>query len=172
MSAIPSTKLFQSWCHEDADLVGRLSQDLTRALALSNTGDFAWWQDSHLHPGEDLTSEVVARLEEAAYAAAMVSPGFLASHFIRTEELPRFTGPRARIGVIPVLVRRIPGFGPEWNLGGLNGKVFFTAPAGRAGRARSYEELRTSAERLTFAQELARKIVGRANGGDYRPLAS
>lgn len=47
------------------------------------------WSDTELSPGSDWQSDIKAAIETANVAVLLVSPAFLASEFIRTEELPR-----------------------------------------------------------------------------------
>lgn len=67
----------------------RLRQFL-RPLELNN--QISSWSDTQLTAGSNWQSEIRAEIEKADVAVLLVSPAFLASDFIRTEELPRLLG--------------------------------------------------------------------------------
>lgn len=69
--------------------LNRLLQFL-RPLELENR--ILVWSDTQLTAGSNWQSEIRAGIEKADAAVLLVSPAFLASDFIRTEELPRLLG--------------------------------------------------------------------------------
>ena len=62
---------------------------------------------------------IVDRLDEADFDLLLLSPSLLRPTFIQKHELPRFAGPRAGKGSLPVALSRLPAFGPERTLGGV-----------------------------------------------------
>ncbi|MGH3875119.1 MAG: hypothetical protein ACRDSR_27085 [Pseudonocardiaceae bacterium] len=157
-------RIFLSWAHQDRRLKEALLTDLLPALGMLSDVSIEWWEDSHLTCGEELTPGIVDRLDEADFGLLLVSNHYLGSSFVQRHELPRFAGPGADKGSLPVALRPLPGLGASWNLGGIERQVVFTS----AGR--SFEEA-SGAKRAIFANELAvairRRLLGR-NG--YRPL--
>jgi hypothetical protein len=157
-------KIFLSWCHQDAVLKRALLLDLQPALGLFTDLHVEWWEDSHLVCGEDLTAGIVDRLDEADYGLLLLSTRYFGRPFIRAHELPRFAGPRADKGALPVALSPLPTFGPESDLGGIERQVVFT----REGR--SFADL-SGARRTIFANDLAASIRRRGLGmNGYRAL--
>ena len=157
-------RLFLSWCHLDRRLKEALLADLMPALGMFGDVGVEWWQDSHLTCGEELIPGITKRLDEADFGVLLLSTRYFGRPFIAEHELPRFAGPTADRGSLPVVLSPLPGFGPEWNMRGIESQVVFP-PDGR-----SYADT-GGAQRTRFANELAaairRRILGR-NG--YRSL--
>jgi hypothetical protein len=157
-------RLFLSWCHQDAALKQALLQDLLPALGIFTDFEVQWWEDNELSCGEELVPGVVDRLDEADFGLLLLSSRYFGRPFIKKYELPRFTGPRADKGALPVALSPLPALSPENDLGGIERRVVFT----REGR--SFAEL-SGARRTIFANDLAASIRRRAlslNG--YRAL--
>ena len=157
------TRIFLSWCHQDKALKEALLRDLLPALGVFTDLDVEWWDDSHLTCGEVLTAGIVDRLDEADFGLLLLSTRFFGRPFIQQHELPRFAGPRADKGSLPVALSPLPA-GPECNLGGVERQLVFTRDA------KSFAEL-SGARRRSFANDLAAAIRRRAlslNG--YRAL--
>ena len=111
-----------------------------------------------------MTAGIVDRLDVAAFGLLLLSTRFFGRPFIQKHELPRFAGPRADKGALPVALSPLPAFGPELNLGGVERQLVFTRDA------KSFAEL-SGAQRTSFANDLAAAIRRRAlslNG--YRAL--
>ncbi len=158
------TRIFLSWCHQDKALKEALLRDLLPALGVFTDLDVEWWEDSHLTCGEELAAGIVDRLDEADFGLLLLSTRFFGRPFIQRHELPRFAGPRADKGSLPVALSPLPAFGPERNLGGVERQLVFTRDA------KSFAEL-SGARRTSFANDLATAIRRRAlslNG--YRAL--
>jgi hypothetical protein len=149
------TRIFLSWCHQDKSLKEGLLRDLLPALGLFTDLEVEWWEDSHLACGEELTPGIVDRLDEADFGLLLLSTRYFGRRFIRTHELPRFAGPGADKGALPVALSPLPAFGPECDLGGIERQVVFTL------EGRSFAEL-SGARRTTFANDLAASIRRRA----------
>lgn len=157
-------RIFLSWCHQDRALKEALLVDLLPALSVFTDLHVDWWEDSHLTCGEDLTTAIVNRLDEADFGVLLLSTRFFGRPFVRMYELPRFAGPRADKGSVPVALSPLPTFGPERDLGGVERQVIFTQ------NGRSFAELAGS-RRTRFANELAATIRRRALSLDgYRTL--
>ncbi len=85
-------RVFLSWCHRDVALKTDLVERLEPNLAILGGIDFSWWEDSQLEIGEAWRRGILDRLSECDYALLLLSPGFFASRFVTTEELPRIIG--------------------------------------------------------------------------------
>jgi hypothetical protein len=157
-------RIFLSWAHQDRRLKDALLTNLLPALGLLRDVYIEWWQDSHLTCGEDLTSGIVDRLDEADYGLLLLSTRYFGRSFILRHELPRFAGAVADKGSLPVVLRPLPDFGPDWNLHGIERQVVFTQ------HGKSFEELSTT-RRMIFANDLAVAIQRRLLGlNSYRAL--
>jgi hypothetical protein len=141
-----------------------LLADLHPALKLFTDVKIEWWQDSHLTCGEELTAGIVARLDEADFGLLLLSTRFFSRPFIREHELPRFVGPAADKGALPVALSPLPAFGPESDLGGIDQLVVFTQDG------KSFGEL-VGVRRTRFANDLAASVRRRVLGlNGYREL--
>jgi TIR domain len=157
-------RVFLSWAHHDRALKEALLRDLVPALGAMRDVRVEWWEDSHLVCGEELLPGILDRLDEADYGLLLLSNRYLGSEFIKRHELPRFAGSAADKGSLPVLLDQLPGFGPSWDLGGVEHQVVFHL------EGRSFAELR-GARRTKFANRLADLIRRRLQGLDgYRTL--
>ena len=158
------TRIFLSWCHQDRALNEALLRDLLPALGLFTDLAVEWWEDSHLLCGEDLTTAIVDRLDEADFGLLLLSTRFLSRPFIRRHELPRFAGPTADKGALPVALSPLPGHGPQHDLGGVEKQLVFTQDG------KSFAEV-TGHRRVRFANDLAAAVRRRALGENgYRAL--
>jgi hypothetical protein len=102
-----------------------------------------------------LTAGIIHRLDEADFGLPLLSTRYFGRPFIQQHELPRFAGPRADKGSLPVALSPLPAFGPELNLGGVERQLVFTRDA------KSFAEL-SGAQRTRFANDLAAAIRRRA----------
>jgi hypothetical protein len=157
-------RLFLSWCHQDKQLKEALLAHLLPALGLFTDLKVEWWEDSHLTCGEDLMPGIVDRLHEADFGLLLLSTPYFSSTFIREHELPRFAGPDADKGSLPVALSALPEFGEHHDLGGVEKQIVF------AGQGRTFADL-PGPRRRKFANDLAASIRRRALGLDgYRLL--
>lgn len=162
---VTTVRIFLSWCHGDRALVAPLLERLLPALAMLGDVAVRWWEDNRLTCGEELLPGIVDRLDEADYGLLLLSPRYFGRPFVREHELPRFAGPAADRGALPVLLAPLPGFGPGWNLRGVERQLVFT----RDGR--SFADQRREADRIRFANDLAGAVRRRVLGGNrYRAL--
>jgi len=127
-------------------------------LRILNGVEVSWWEDSHIALGEDWRRRILASLEGCDYGLLLLSPAFLASGFILAEELPRFVGPDAAKGALPVMLKRVPLDGSR-QLHGVDRHQTFTDP--RNGRC--FTETR-GADRERFVSDLATAVWRRMLG--------
>jgi hypothetical protein len=104
--------IFVSYSHRDAASKERLVAALERR---SYPGQIDVWEDGRLRGGDVWRNEIERAIAMAKVAVLLVSEDFLASEFIRDEEVPRIF--QARIGggtkIVPVSVADVCGM-PEW----------------------------------------------------------
>ncbi|MBF0138456.1 MAG: SUMF1/EgtB/PvdO family nonheme iron enzyme [Magnetococcales bacterium] len=79
------SRVIISYSHADAKL---LKNFLPFLKTLQNGGLVTAWSDHDIKPGVDWPKEITQKLSEANIAVLLISQNFLASDFIRTEELP------------------------------------------------------------------------------------
>jgi hypothetical protein len=96
-------KVFVSYCHVDRRWLERLTvhlAPLTREYAVD------LWADTRLSPGSKWRDEIREAVEQANVAVLIVSADFLASEFIRTNELPPLLKAAEEEGalVLPIIV--------------------------------------------------------------------
>lgn len=96
-------KLFISYSHADADLVGRLHKHLAQ---LQRDETIAEWYDQEIHAGDKIDDEISAALDNADVFLACASPDYIASFycFERELDLALSKEKRGEIRVIPVIL--------------------------------------------------------------------
>ena len=160
--ATQTVRIFLSWCRRDEDPVQQLVHDLRPTLRLFTDLKVEWWQDSHLMCGEEFTSAIHDRIDEADFGLLLISSHYLDSDFVLKHELPRFVGPTADKGALPVRLKPLLSFGAGHNFHGVNELNMFSL----AGKA--YTETRAN-RRTDFTNQLAEAIRRRALGDNgYR----
>lgn len=77
--------VFISYSHEDSRWLEQLRPFLDQ---LSLEGGLDYWDDRRIQPGRDWRSEIRSVIQSSDAAVLLVSQPYLASDFIRTNELP------------------------------------------------------------------------------------
>ena len=77
--------IFVSYCHQDKEYIDRL---LVHLKPLEQDGRVDLWVDTGIHAGDLWKKEIEKALEQSSIAILLVSADFLASDFIRNNELP------------------------------------------------------------------------------------
>jgi hypothetical protein len=157
-------RLFLSWAHADRSLKDALLVDLLPALGSFRDVRFAWWEDSHLTPGEELLSGIADGLDGCDFGVLLLSGRYFGRPFIRRHELPRFAGPTRDKGALPVRLAPLMERDAKPDLGGVEDMVDF------AHGGTSFADV-SGARRRRFANECAAAIRRRVLGGSgFRPL--
>lgn len=154
-----TTKLFLSWCHEDRHLKEAFVSLLTPSLTIVRKHDFSWWEDSLITPGEEWESEIRTHLGESDYVLQLLSPGFLASDFIRDHEIPGI-GETPDKRTLPVMLVNVPLNG-TYEFHGIDKRQIFRS---QQGRPRAFDELRSGAARRRFVTDFTGALVQRLEG--------
>ncbi|MBL8527944.1 MAG: SUMF1/EgtB/PvdO family nonheme iron enzyme, partial [Burkholderiales bacterium] len=96
--------IFISYAHEDEPFKNALVQQLK---GLRRQGLISPWDDRCIDGGEEWRADIRAALDGCHLALLLVSPAFIASDFIYTEELARLLERREREGirVVPIILR-------------------------------------------------------------------
>jgi hypothetical protein len=141
---------FLSYAHRDSADVERLRDFLHPLFESSARFEFSEWIDRRILPGEHWVTEITGELENSRFGLLLLSPAFLASKFITTEELPKLM---AKPLVVPVELQRIL-FDGSLDLKGLEHRQVF-----RDSKGRSFDECRAMPARRDFARELFSQIV-------------
>lgn len=96
--------VFLSYSHRDSLYVERL---LVHLRPLERQGLISLWADTRLSAGERWRTEIESAVSRARVAVLLVSPDFLDSEFILTQELPQLLARAAQEGtvILPIIVR-------------------------------------------------------------------
>lgn len=87
MGANPMRKqIFISYSHQDEAFLGDFK---TMLAPLLQKGSIDLWDDKRIEPGDLWREAIEKALSAAKIAVLLVSPDFLASNFITTDELPK-----------------------------------------------------------------------------------
>jgi TIR domain len=97
------SEIFVSYSHADAKWLKRLRVHLT---PLERDGSISLWDDTRIRPGSKWREEIREALDRATAAILLVSADFLASPFIRDNELPPLLSAAETRGtlILPVIV--------------------------------------------------------------------
>ena len=109
-----SRSVFLSYSHKDEKWRERVLAPL-QALSLQ-TSSLDTWVDTRIEPGADWHAEIVAALNRAGAAVLLISNNFLASPFIKREEVARVLERRTNEGlpIYAVLVEPCPWKKVPW----------------------------------------------------------
>ncbi len=97
-------KVFISYAHKDETFKDEL---VTMLAGMQSRGIVDAWQDRRIEEGDEWYRSIQDAMTECDLALLLVSPPFLASRFIRDEELTRLFQRRREQGlrVVPIIVR-------------------------------------------------------------------
>lgn len=151
MAELLPVGLFLSWSHEDRVLKQDLVRRLTPNLSILRGVRIGWWEDSHLLLGKDFGAAIAGKLGSCDYGVLLLSPSYVTSNFVTTYELPRFVGPVADKGALPVALRGPLPLDGSRELHGIEQRMIF-----RYG-GKAFNEV-NGAGRDAFASELATQI--------------
>ncbi len=154
----PVLRCFVSYARADAKLKEDLLRRLKIRLAGSTEFGFEIWDDVEILPGQDWRAEIDQALSRCHLGLLLVSHEFLASTFIREEELPRLVpeisrAPVAERRAVPVALGDVILDG-SFDLGGLDRLQIFRHEGGY------YEQLRAPHKKNAFANALSQSILG------------
>jgi hypothetical protein len=104
MHPLSEPKVFISYSHKDNRWRARFEQHL-RPLVPENL--LSIWSDQMLSAGEYWYDSILQAIETADVAILLVSADYLASNFVREEEIPRLLERRRHEGmlIVPVICR-------------------------------------------------------------------
>jgi len=99
----PKNKVFISYSHKDEKYKDMLMEHLN---VLQNECILQTWDDRQIKPGVDWYEEIQTAMNKATVAVMLISPSFLNSEFIRSEEVPVLLEKREKEGlkVVPIIV--------------------------------------------------------------------
>lgn len=101
---LQTPRIFISYSHKDESFKNEF---VTMSAGLQRQGIVDLWHDRRIAPGEEWFNIIQKAMEECNLAVLLISPDFIASHFIQTEELTHLFQRRIKEGlrVVPVILR-------------------------------------------------------------------
>jgi len=149
-----SVRFFVSYAHANNPFVQALLKELRHHFASSARYAFHAWSDQDILVGERWRQSIEKALEDCDFGLLLISPAFLASHFIDKHELPLFVegqGRPASKPVLPVGLARVSF--ERHDTKGLGEHQFFLLQGERL-EGRYYEEMGSGPRKSRFAYEL------------------
>ncbi|MEM9303390.1 MAG: toll/interleukin-1 receptor domain-containing protein [Pseudomonadota bacterium] len=107
--------VFISYSHKDRQWKDRVATFM-RCMQIQGLVEYGTWDDGEIRPSEDWRNHIEMAIENCRIAVLLVSPDFLCSEFIVTEEVPQLLELRAegRVAILPVIVRPCAWEVVEW----------------------------------------------------------
>ncbi|MCT8341238.1 TIR domain-containing protein [Flavobacteriaceae bacterium TK19130] len=104
-NSINRSKIFISYSHKDSEWLKKIQTHLK--VLLHNDKDFEVWDDTKIKAGDNWKLEIEKALQDSGIAILIISTDFLASDFIRSDELPTILRNAKENGtrILPVIVR-------------------------------------------------------------------
>ncbi len=131
-------------------------------LAPSMSFDYTMWNDTQIILGEDWDEQIKNAIKECDFGLLLVSPAFLGSKYITSDELPIFTS--GDKPCFPILIQPVDF--KRHDLKGLEKKQMFMYKGEGFDEARAYGKCKR-ARRDDFILELFKKIEDRLA---YKPI--
>jgi hypothetical protein len=102
-----SLKIFISYSHKDEIFKDEL---VTMLAGLQRRGIVDAWQDRQIEAGDEWNKSIQDAMNDCDLALLLVSPDYIASHFIQGEEQPKLLQRHRemQLRVIPIIVRPCP----------------------------------------------------------------
>lgn len=97
---------FISYAHTDDELATIFIDEFKEMSGPSKRYEYIFWQDTEILPGENWKEEIQAALKNCDLGLLLISPAFLGSEFIVSDELPKFIGDKAK-PVIPIMLKKV-----------------------------------------------------------------
>lgn len=154
------TKIFVSYSHEDNVWLAKVTQHLA---VLKRQGVVDLWADTEIGVGADWQKEIENALTAAKVAVMLVSPAFLASEFIWSDEMPRIIAHSEQgMDALPLIVRPC-----AWRLEESLARLQARPVDGRPLSLGSDSQI--DSDLMKFTYELAARI-GRSPASDAAPV--
>ncbi|USD26604.1 leucine-rich repeat domain-containing protein [Flagellimonas marinaquae] len=102
---VNSQNIFISYAHADKTWLEKVQKHL-KALENHNDIGFTVWDDTKINAGQNWKEEIKSALEKSGIAILLISTDFLASDFIKDEEVPKILQNAKEYGtkILPVIV--------------------------------------------------------------------
>jgi hypothetical protein len=146
--------IFVSYARKDSRLVEELLDLLQPHLKASRRHEYLDWEDHRLLAGQQWHDRIQSEIAASRLGLLCISPEFLASNYIRENEVPALL---QRPGIIPVGLKPVDLLLHDWH--SLDQYQLFRLRTPR-GEVQWFSQLR-GAGRDAFALELFRQIEGR-----------
>ena len=147
---------FVSYAHSNSKLVEGFLLKLSEMLAPSKSYNYTMWNDTEIKVGEGWDNQIKQAINVCDFGLLLVSPAFLGSQYITSDELPIFTS--GKKPCIPILIQPIDF--QRHDLKGLEKTQMFMYKGKGFDEARAYGKCKP-ARRDDFVLELFKKIEDR-----------
>ncbi|MEY4186664.1 MAG: hypothetical protein RIT02_1698, partial [Planctomycetota bacterium] len=160
-------RLFVSYAHDRPDngpTVSRLAdgflQRLEGQLGLSRHFHFLPWTDRSIPPGDQWQQQIRDAIRDCDGGLLLLTPQFLTSRFIVQHELGQFLDPDGIAAGKRIIPIGLSQFRLDGDLKGLEPHQIYLGPDYETTQSspRFYEQLRTAAEKNSFAMDAANRI--------------
>jgi TIR domain len=151
-----SIRIMVSYADRNAALRAGLLDRLRPNLSCLRDVEIDLWYDRDLYTGDEITPEVIRRIDDCDFGLLLLSAEYFESRYIARYELPRFVGPTADRPSIPVDLGGLVLEDNSRDYRGIERRLIFQH------HGRSY---RRTPDRYDFATELATQIHRRILSG-------
>ncbi len=148
---------FVSHAHTDDELAKAFIEEFREMSAPSRKYAYKFWRDAEIMPGENWKKEITDALKKCDLGLLLISPAFLGSKFISSEELPAFIGNKAK-PMIPVMLKMV-NF-RRHDLKGLDSRQIFRLKVEGVKQPKSFAQC-SSSQRTEFVYELFDQVEER-----------
>ncbi len=146
--------IFVSFSRVNKTLSINLLDRFRYQVAASRNFHYVFWRDTNILVGENWHNEIQQAISNCDAGLLLLSPAFLGSNYIDSQELPKFVGKKAR-PIIPVMLQRI-----DFDFHDLKGHrrcQIFRLDSPNSNAPKSYNEC-IGPKRDEFTQELFRQV--------------
>lgn len=150
-------KFFISYARANDKLATSFRTKFETLTKLSKRYQYSLWSDKSILPGEKWEEEIQKALEECELGLLLTSSEFLASDYIKENELSKFVGKDAK-PVIPVMLLKVDI--ENLDLKGLEGNQFFMLSRPKFDEPKAYSQCNAN-QRLEFVGALFKKVESR-----------
>lgn len=148
---------FVSYAHKDDEYAIDFVDEFKEMSAPSEKYEYVFWKDSEILPGQNWRQEIIAALENCELGLLLISPAFLGSEFIGSEELPKFIGDKKK-PIVPIMLKMVNL--KRHNLKGIDSAQIYRLKVEGVKRLKSFAQCSPS-QKTDFVYDLFDKVEQR-----------